>query len=228
MAAAPTIPCLDPESLQWRALVLADIPDIGIAADATETARVAAALSARWGTRLVATDAWFGPVVSRKALLPKLAELAAWVAEPHRGVWIYKNGHGNDCPRAAASGGGLEDMWCLWGGGTLHADELSAAFAATHAASALVVVSDNCSSGTMLRGPGMWASIGACTDTQDALADCDGGVFTEEALLPVLEGSRDLRSLRAVFDAACARIDLPTSTPQLHAGTIALLDVMLL
>jgi hypothetical protein len=161
---------------------------------------------------------------SRAATLAALGACAAHVRQPGRRALVYYYGHGEQVRDANGDeADGRDEVWATQ---RVTDDELSRLFGDVHATSRLFVVSDACSSGTMidrqLNGR-PWATISSAADPQDALATSDGGAFTVWGLLPALRALRN-PTPRQLHAEIARRLDLPTQTSVLDAGQPAVLD----
>lgn len=227
----------------WRTLVISAVPEVSsearhaIAANIEGAWRAASAASGTSGiessTRLIGTDA------SPSAISSELTRMAAFLAQGpgHRGL-VYYNGHGS-----WAGGDTSRAEWDAWGG-SVTAAQVTDAFASVAPGSFVLVISDSCSSGAMFEGRrpaaqhGRWALLAACSVSEDAFEENDGGVFSVWGLLPTLAalsgsgsgagsasasasafGSITLSALEA---GAQERLDIPGSEPLLACGSSVL------
>jgi hypothetical protein len=214
-------------SIVWRILIISAVPQI------TEDARHALAekVESAWyqaarastsscietSTRLIGASA------TSSAISLELAALATFLAlsSGRRGL-VYYNGHGN-----WAGGDRTRSEWDTWNG-TVSAAQVTDAFANTAPGSLVLVVSDSCSSGAMIESTrpaarhGRWALLAACSVSEDAFEENDGGVFTVWGLLPTLVSLVSATSkvtLSALEAGIESRIDIPDSDPLLATGS---------
>jgi len=183
----------------WMVCALCGIPEIGQQNNMNVITRIQKTIQKQFGTR---DFKWRSLCTSQitlaatKALLQEAAQhLAQSTAQKPNSVFIYFNGHGvQKKDRDGDETDGLDECWVLAGGGLFLDDELTDMFSKAPPSSKFVIVSDSCSSGTMLdvcrwksQQKATWISVGSCKDNEDALTCSEGGVFTSWGFLAALE-----------------------------------------
>jgi hypothetical protein len=200
--------------METRALLFCGISNFGrVSAEGLEK-RVRLAFSSRGVSNIksvVASD------ITRPRVLTELAELAEWLTVPQRKAIVFYNGHGDQTrDRGGDEADGMDEFWRLAGGGCVLDDEISKIFATKGIASgsALLLISDSCSSGTMIdlslfpKERGNWCTIGACRDAESALASSEGGIFTLFGLIPALDAGANTAS--DIVSYVRKAIDIPS------------------
>lgn len=162
-----------------------------------------------------------GNNIKRCSVMSELEGGAKWLCEGEdRRLIIYYNGHGDQTRDTSGDeDDGKDEFWRLAGGGRVLDDEITSIFGkyGIPEGCALLVISDSCSSGTMVDKKlfdsysnihGHWASIGACLDRESAFATSDGGVFTLFGFIPAIrEGTR---TPKQIFHSIQRKISIPT------------------
>jgi len=120
------------------------------------------------------------------------------------------------------------------GGGRVLDDEITLIFKdKIHESSVLILISDNCSSGTMIdrklfstttsSTSGSWICLSSCRDHQDSLATSEGGVFTLYGLIPALEAGK--KTIREIYSFIQKEIQIPSQHPFVEVSDEKVLDV---
>lgn len=207
-------------------LIICSVVEMAPAARAALAAGVESALTAAAAASssrpLHVTRLTSSHEVTKARVLSSLFTAAA-AAKSGAKVVVFYNGHGDR--RRDAGGGdeadGFDEFWRLCGDGTtLVDDEITAAVAGAGSAGStgmFTLISDSCSSGTMIDDDGKprcpWASIGSCTDAESAFASSDGGIFTIHGLIPTLRecGSGGATATpRRIAEGIARRLSIPT------------------
>ena len=171
---------------------------------------------------------WFGlcggevTQSSVTALLQRGAEhLRNSVPASPKSLLIFYGGHGNQVRDIDGDeSDGLDECWVLQGGGIILDDVLTDMLAGAPPSATFVVVSDSCSSGTMIdscrwknKQQARWAAFSSCRDNQDALSSSEGGVFTTWGFLGALEAAARTKPTPAqVCDFIRQNVQLDTQT----------------
>jgi hypothetical protein len=186
-------------AVKWFVCALAGTPEIGQSNNQAVLDHVRRVVERQIGTSNLSWRSLCGAAINATAVTSLLQEGVAQVRASTptnpRGLLIYYGGHGNQvADRDGDEDDGLDEYWSLQGGGMILDDTLTDILADLPASSTCVVVSDSCSSGTMIdarrwkgKQKARWASFSACRDNQDALVCSDGGVFTTWGFLGALE-----------------------------------------
>ena len=128
-----------------------------------------------------------------------LNEAAQYLIYPNRKAIIFYNGHGDQKPDLNKDeNDGKDEFWRLMGGGVILDDDLSLFFNKIHDKSFLFLISDCCSSGTMLDiklNNRPWICLSSCNDNEDSLASSAGGIFTIFGLLPAISKYNNLADI---------------------------------
>jgi len=109
----------------------------------------------------------------------------------------------------------MDEYWKLMGGGTMLDDEISDTFLDISEKSFLVLINDNCSSGTMIdkrRNDRPWICLSSCQDYQSSLACNEGGIFTLYGLIP---GLKTCTTIRELYTTILNELKVPTQKPML-------------
>jgi hypothetical protein len=137
-------------------------------------------------------------------------------------IIIYYIGHGDQ--KRDLNGDetdGMDEYWRFYGGGILTDDDLTTILSKSRTNPFIFVISDCCSSGSMIDKQGdrftNWATLGACTDAQSAFAGKEGGMFTLFGLIPALrEGANTPQKIKNFIDQ---RLQIQTQTVTLVFGS---------
>jgi hypothetical protein len=158
----------------------------------------------------------FGNEVNYSNVKKELHQCAEYLKEPNRKAIVFYHGHGDQTPdKNGDEDDGMDEYWKLMGGGRMLDDEISAIFNDISDDSYLILINDNCSSGTMIDkklNDRPWVCLSSCQDPESALASRDGGIFTNYGLLPGLETSKTMREL---YSYITRNIDISTQHPML-------------
>ena len=158
----------------------------------------------------------------RAATMRALTRAAAILEGPKQRVIIYYFGHGSQVRDASGDeADGMDETWATPG---IVDDEITAVFGAIHDTSRLYLLSDSCSSGSMIDATNArpWATLGSTSDAQDALATSDGGAFTLWGLLPALAEARN-HTPTELHARIAAGLQIGTQTCTLLGGNRAIL-----
>ena len=209
-----------------RLLIISCIPEFGAAASQTLEKAVEAALTkaavaaaARKSTATASAAAvevcsLCGPSVSKARILPELKRLAEYAAGgPGRRAIVFYTGHGDQmADRSGDEADGRDEFWRVPSGPPVIDDDISRVFASTptHPESLVLLISDSCSSGTMIDRALMpaksaWATIAACRDSESALSTSDGGAFTLFGLIPALQNP-NVKTVGELFECSASKL----------------------
>lgn len=173
-----------------------------------------------------------GRAITREKVLDCLHQAAEILSTPDQKVFVYYNGHGDQARDTSGDeADGKDELWKLMGGGRILDDEITLIFKdKIHKTSILILISDNCSSGTMLdrklfssASGGSWICLSSCRDHQDSLATSEGGVFTLYGLIPALEAGK--RTIRDIYAHIQKEIQIPSQHPFLEVSSEKVLEV---
>ena len=171
-----------------------------------------------------------GSEITRKNILEKLKEINSILSQPNQKVIVFYNGHGDQC--ADTNGDeedGKDEYWKpMGGGGNILDDEISTILCDIHETSFVLLISDNCSSGTMIDkklNNRPWICMSSCRDNQDSLASSDGGVFTLFGLIPAIKSGK--RTASEIFKFICSELEIPSQTPYIETSREYLLEIPL-
>lgn len=145
------------------------------------------------------------------------AALKEVLSSPEREAIIYYNGHGDQIKdQHGDESDGMDEIWQLMGGGYILDDDISRALTSIHDLSYLWLISDSCSSGTMIDkafNDRPWMTLSSCKDNQNSLASVDGGIFTLFGLLPAVQ---QCNTLREIHQYVIDNVTIPTQTSQVR------------
>jgi hypothetical protein len=220
-----------------RIVLVAAVPEMSEAARGALLASVEAAFRSveRPTCRIESVVRLVGGAATPAAVADAIRGAVSHLAIPDSRAVIYYNGHGDqirDAPNGDERGGdGRDEVWRLPRGGILTDDAITAIIDAAPCApsSFVTLVSDSCSSGTMIddtaaagagagprsAGAANWCCIAACSPTQSALGTADGGVFTLFGLIPTLRelSLRDsCATAHEIREGVARRLSIPTQT----------------
>jgi hypothetical protein len=211
--------------MEWHVLVLAGIGEFGDESAKNLEAKLRKTIEdkCRSSGIEVSYHSLVGSQVNRQNAISSLKRAAGYLEHPNRRVLLYYNGHGDQQrDRNNDEDDGKDEYWKLMGGGVVLDDELSAMFGGIHESSYLWIISDNCSSGTMLDrqlNDRPWILLSSCQDHQDSLASSEGGIFTLFGILPHLTSVDTVRQLaerlRQSIDIPGQRFRLEVTRPHL-------------
>lgn len=213
-------------SFSYHLFLFSGIPEIGEKASENLSVKVENAFKTAIGGvgKGFRCQKLVGRKVTRPAVLSLLKEASEIVKTPDQKVFVYYNGHGDQVRDVSGDEeDGKDELWKLMGGGQILDDEISNFFKEIHSSSLLCVISDNCSSGTVLdrkimgSPAGKWICLSSCRDPQDSLASSEGGIFTLFGLVPALE-SKKCKTIRDIFSFIQNEIQIPSQTPFLEVS----------
>ena len=167
----------------------------------------------------------------RKTIIEKLKHLASFLCEKReeerkRVVFIYYLGHGNQTRDTSGDEeDGMDELWCLRSGERILDDEISLIFKDIPENSTVVLISDSCSSGTMidvkLNGKN-WVTYSSCKDNESAFCSFDGGIVTIFGMCPILKQMMDEPDCQYMpnefFERTTKRIHIVSQQLQMNAG----------
>ena len=175
-------------------------------------------------TKLVYSEL-IGREINHISVKKKLMHVANYLKEPNRKAMIYYNGHGNQTRDTNSDeADGKDEYWSLMGGGIMLDDEISLIFNSINEDSFLFMVSDCCSSGTMIDrslNNRPWILLSSSQDNQDSLASSSGGIFTQFGLIPAI---KQYDTIKNINDYIQKNIDIPTQTFRLEVTRNSLLE----
>lgn len=206
--------------------IMVNIPEFGIEQAKTTSSRLIDALKSRTNKLKITT--LLGSEVNYNNIKKLLNECNEYLSHKNRKAIIYYNGHGDQTKDLDGDeSDGMDEYWSLEHGERMMDDEISEIFSDISEKSFLLLINDNCSSGTMIdkkKNDRPWVCLSSCQDYQDSLACKDGGVFTLYGLIPSLEKCITIKELhRGILD----HIDIKTQTPMITMTRRSLLDVEL-
>lgn len=119
----------------------------------------------------------------KSSVLLELKEMADFLKEPHNVALIYVVGHGDwQKDQNGDELDGMDEVWKTHYRETILDDEIKSIFSTIHPSSYLVIISDTCSSGTILdlqfSKNENCIAISSCQDYQDSLQSGDGSVMS--------------------------------------------------
>jgi hypothetical protein len=151
-----------------------------------------------------------------------------YLSSPNRKAIIYYNGHGDQTPDLNGDeSDGMDEYWRLMGGGRMLDDEISSIFKDISETSFLLLINDNCSSGTMIDkklNNRPWVCLSSCQDYQDSLACEYGGIFSLYGLIP---GLKTCNTVRELYNSILNDVQLASQKPMLTLTRTNLWDVKL-
>jgi hypothetical protein len=160
----------------------------------------------------------------RAATMIALTATATILAQPRRRAIVYYYGHGDQVrDKNGDEADGMDEVWTTQG---IVDDEISAVFSKIHDTSRLYLLSDSCSSGSMIDltlNARPWVTIGSTNDAQDALATFDGGAFTLWGLLPALADPRNYTPTD-LYKRISAALGISTQTCTILSGNKTILN----
>lgn len=157
---------------------------------------------------------------NRSLVIRELKSLAKYLETSDRKGIIYYFGHGDQV--RDVSGDEIDGKDEIWRTQNILDDEISIIFNTIHDRSMLTLISDSCSSGSMIDtyyNKRNWVTISSSNDVQDSLSTADGGVFTLFGLIPALENVTK-HTPREIHRYIKENIDIPTQTSLLNYGNI--------
>lgn len=183
--------------------------------------------SMRYGSDLECTEI-LGNNVTLANVRAALHAVNTYLSSPGRQAIVYYNGHGDQIPdHSGDEPDGKDEVWRLMGGGIMVDDEISLIFSGINEQSYLWLISDSCSSGTIIDrqlNNHPWMCLTSCNAWQDSVASIDGGMFTLFGLLPAIQCCN---TLREIYQYICSVLDIPTQTPEAEVTRDSLWDIPL-
>jgi hypothetical protein len=174
----------------------------------------------------------------RKKIIETLKHTASFLcekreAERKRVVFIYYLGHGNQTRDVNGDEeDGMDELWVLRSGERILDDEISLIFKDIPANSKVVLISDSCSSGTMIDvklNSKNWVTFSSCKDDQNAFCSFDGGIVTIFGMCPVLKQMLEEPECRYIptefYERITKRIQIVSQQIQMNGGNSSVLDV---
>ena len=206
-----------------RVLILSGITGTSILSAQQYATAAEEAFRAAGGDGLAIDKAIFPNAAVARELLEHHTALATEESVP---LIVLYNGHGDQKFGSKREADGADEMWQPGGGGTLYDDDITAILvgAAPSVSPPFVcLISDSCSSGTMIDTPAShparaWASIGACADAQSAVAVYNGGVFSYWGLFPALRAGH--QTARAISAKASDLVAIPSQTVTVYGTAL--------
>lgn len=119
----------------------------------------------------------------KNLVMTELRNIADYLKQPHNVGLVYVAGHGDwQRDRNGDEKDGMDEVWKTHYRETITDDEISSIFQTIHPTSYLIVISDTCSSGTILdlqfSKNENCVAISSCQDYQDSLQTGDGSVMS--------------------------------------------------
>lgn len=128
--------------------------------------------------------------INKKLIIEEMKNIASFLELSNNKAIIYYFGHGNQI--RDVNGDELDGKDEIWSTQNILDDEISYIFENINVNSRLYLISDSCSSGSMIDNKinnKNWVSISSSNDIQDSLTSSEGGVFTCWGLIPCLKDS---------------------------------------
>jgi len=206
--------------------IMVGIPEFGMEQAKTTSNKLITTLKKRTNKLKITT--LLGNDVNYNNVRKLLIDCNEYLSHKNRKAIIYYNGHGNQTKDLDGDeSDGMDEYWHLMGGGKMLDDEISKIFKDISDKSFLLLLNDNCSSGTMIDkrlNDRPWVCLSSCQDHQDSLACGDGGIFTLYGLIPGLEICNTIKDLH---DEILRNMDVKSQTPMLTMTRRYLLDTIL-
>jgi hypothetical protein len=206
--------------------IMVNIPEFGIEQAETTSRLLIEALQKRTNNLKLTT--LLGNAVTYRNVKQLLEECNEYLSHKNRRAIIYYNGHGGQTKDLNGDEeDGMDEFWELAKGKRMIDDEISEIFSDISEKSFLIMINDNCSSGTMIDkalNDRPWVCLSSCQDHQDSLACRQGGIFTLSGVIPGIE-KRD--TIRGIHDEILRGIQIKTQTCMLTMTRDYLLNVKL-
>ena len=206
--------------------IMVNIPEFGVEQAKTTSTLLINALQKR--TQNLRITTLLGEEVTYQNVKKLLTDCNRYLSHRNRRAIIYYNGHGGQIKdENGDEDDGMDEFWELAKGKKMIDGEISEIFRDISDKSFLLLINDNCSSGTMIDkklNDRPWICLSSCQDNQDSLACKRGGIFTLYGLIPGIE-KRD--TVRGIHDEILRQIDIKTQTCMLTMTRDYLLNVEL-
>lgn len=173
----------------------------------------------------------------RKTILDALKHLASFLCEKReperkRIAFIYYLGHGNQTRDLNGDeADGMDELWCLRSGERILDDEISLIFKDIPENSKVILISDSCSSGTMIDvklNHANWITYSSCADHENAFCSFDGGIVTIFGMSYVLKQMLEDPTCRYLpsefYERTVKRIQIVTQNLEMNTGNTRILE----
>jgi hypothetical protein len=215
---------------------LKEIPDITKSKDMMEWEQLLAdTISAK--SYLKEHRSLYNTNTRRKTIIDALKHLASFLCEKReperkRTAFIYYLGHGNQTRDLNGDEeDGMDELWCLRSGESILDDEISLIFKDIPENSKVILISDSCSSGTMIDvklNNANWITYSSCADNENAFCSFDGGIVTIFGMSYVLKQMLEDPSCRYLpsefYERTIKRIKIVTQNLEMNAGNKSVLE----